>query len=82
MLSSFGVGYSHSIPSGVAIIIFFLPNRYLPPSSNGEKSEGGESIYFLKNQETGSETERGRERNWMDLRELVGSIERGIGELT
>jgi hypothetical protein len=37
---------------------------------------------FLKNQETGSETERGRERNWMDLRELVGSIERGIGELT
>jgi hypothetical protein len=48
----------------------------------GKRVERGESIYFLKNQETGSETERGRERNWMDLRELVGSIERGIGELT
>jgi hypothetical protein len=45
----------------------------------------------LKNQETGSETERGRKRETgrefredgsLSLRELVGSIERGIGELT
>jgi hypothetical protein len=49
----------------------------------GKRVERGESIYFLKNQETGSETERGRERETgRDLRELVGSIERGIGELT